>query len=478
MLKIVLALICALVISIATPSDSSAAPRKKGGPITTGGFSVTPTAGWYNFEGANRFESGLLTGLKLGYEYIGQSIPDSIGVEATVNNISTKLKDGGDSASAYLFRLDALYPILLKEKPVPYIVAGVGDLHTKAGSQSDDSPLFNYGLTLKYFMEDYLVLRADARHLLVYNDINTTNNFEFSVGVSYYFGKERKKAAPPLDTDGDGVPNTLDKCPNTRKGLKVDKFGCPTDSDFDGVPEAQDLCPDTPMGVPVDKNGCPAAAKPPGAVPIPIPIPIPIPSPDADGLSLPRLAPAGEIAASPLPMNPLQPTPSAAFAPIDFLQPIGNLGLKGAAAQPQVQVQPPQSAPLQAPPVVAAEPGAEPRKKLVRSVTVLFAVDSATVERKYQARLKEVASLLQANPGATALIEGHTDSMGTMQDNMKLSLARAENLKRALVSFGVDPRLLKVKGEGSLQPVASNAAEKGRQKNRRAVAKVQVLVYR
>jgi OOP family OmpA-OmpF porin len=461
-------------MSFAIPSDSSAAPRKKGGPITTGGLSVTPTAGWYNFEGADRFESGPLTGLKVGYEYIGQSIADSIGIEGTVNYVSTKLKSGSDSASAYLFRLDALYPILLKDKPVPYFVAGVGDLHTKAGSQSDDNPLFNYGVTLKYFMEDYLVLRADARHLLVYNNINTTNNFEFSVGVSYYFGKERKKAAPPLDTDGDGVPNTLDKCPNTRKGLKVDQSGCPVDSDFDGVPEAQDLCPDTPMGVPVDKNGCPAGAQPPGAVPIPIPIPIPLPA--ADSAPLPRLAPAGEIAASPLPMNPLNPTPRAAFAEVDFLQPIGSLGLKSAASQPQVQVQPPQAAPSQAP--AAAEPGDEAGKKLVRSVTVLFAVDSSVVERKYLARLKEVASLLKANPGTTALIEGHTDNTGSLQDNMELSLARAENLKRALVRFGVDPRLLKVKGEGPRQPVASNATEKGRQKNRRAVAKVQVLVYR
>ncbi len=463
-------------MSFAIPSDSSAAPRKKGGPITTGGFSVTPTVGWYNFEGADRFESGPLSGLKVGYEYIGQSIPDSIGFEGTVNYISTKLKNGGDSASAYLFRLDALYPILLKDKPVPYFVAGVGDLHTKAGSQSDDSPLFNYGVTLKYFMEDYLVLRADARHLLVYNDINTTNNFEFSVGVSYYFGKERKSSAPPLDTDGDGVPNTLDKCPNTRKGLKVDKFGCPIDSDFDGVPEAQDLCPDTPMGVSVDKNGCPASAPAPGV--LPIPIPIPIPSAAAEGTQLPRLAPVGEIAASPLPMNPLHPTPRAAFAEIDFLQPIGNLGpMKSAAQQPQVQVQPPQSAPAPVP-VAAAEPESEAGKKLVRSVTVLFSVDSAEVGRKYLARLKEVASVLKANPGTTALIEGHTDDTGTLQDNIELSLARAENLKRALVRYGVDPRLLKVKGEGPLQPVASNATEKGRQKNRRAVAKVQVLVYR
>lgn len=479
--KIVLALVCALIMSITFPCGSSAAPRKKGQPITTGGFSVTPTVGWYNFEGADLFESGPLTGLKFGYEYIGKNIADSIGIEGSVNYVSTKLKTGSESATAYLFRLDALYPVLLKDKTAPYIVAGIGDLRTKAGSLSDDSPLFNYGVTVKYFMEDYLVLRADARHLLVYNNINTNNNFELSVGVSYYFGKERPKSVP-LDTDGDGVPNTQDKCANTRKGLKVDKFGCPTDSDYDGVPEAQDLCPDTPRGVRVDKNGCPESAK--------VPVSASVPAPAAEGVSLSGLPPAGEVVASPLPMNPLHPTPKAAFADMDFLQPVGNLGpLKSAPAKPAVQLPPTVQLPppVQLPPrekasapqpVITADPSSVVGKTLVGTVTVLFAVDSSDVSPKYLGQIKKIADLLKANPGATALVEGHTDNTGALRENLKLSLRRAENLKRALVRYGVDPRLLAVKGEGPLQPVASNETERGRQKNRRAVTKVQVQIYR
>jgi OOP family OmpA-OmpF porin len=61
----------------------------------------------------------------------------------------------------------------------------------------------------------------------------------------------------PLDTDGDGVPDYLDKCPDTPKGVKVDSNGCPLDSDGDGVPDYLDKCPDTPKGVPVDAAGCP-----------------------------------------------------------------------------------------------------------------------------------------------------------------------------------------------------------------------------
>jgi len=65
----------------------------------------------------------------------------------------------------------------------------------------------------------------------------------------------------PMDTDGDGVPDYLDKCPNTPASVKVDKFGCPLDSDGDGVPDYLDKCPDTPKGASVNEKGCWAYAS-------------------------------------------------------------------------------------------------------------------------------------------------------------------------------------------------------------------------
>lgn len=60
----------------------------------------------------------------------------------------------------------------------------------------------------------------------------------------------------PLDSDGDGVPNYLDQCPNTPEGVKVDTKGCPADSDEDGVPDYLDQCPRTPKGATVNEVGC------------------------------------------------------------------------------------------------------------------------------------------------------------------------------------------------------------------------------
>ncbi len=60
------------------------------------------------------------------------------------------------------------------------------------------------------------------------------------------------------DTDGDGVADKLDKCPNTEAGIKVDGSGCPLDVDGDGIPDSKDSCP-TEKGT-AEYNGCPAPA--------------------------------------------------------------------------------------------------------------------------------------------------------------------------------------------------------------------------
>jgi len=64
--------------------------------------------------------------------------------------------------------------------------------------------------------------------------------------------------AAPMDgdADGDGVPDSKDRCPNTPKGAPVNADGCPKDSDGDGVPDYKDNCPGTPAGTKVDPKGC------------------------------------------------------------------------------------------------------------------------------------------------------------------------------------------------------------------------------
>lgn len=67
----------------------------------------------------------------------------------------------------------------------------------------------------------------------------------------------------PFDSDGDGVPDHLDRCPDTPYEIQVDKNGCPMDEDLDGVPDHLDQCPGTLPGVQVDENGCELVIAPP-----------------------------------------------------------------------------------------------------------------------------------------------------------------------------------------------------------------------
>ncbi|SDM17950.1 OmpA-OmpF porin, OOP family [Daejeonella rubra] len=68
------------------------------------------------------------------------------------------------------------------------------------------------------------------------------------------------------DSDGDGVADKLDKCPNTEAGIKVDGSGCPLDVDADGIPDSKDACP-TVKGT-AALNGCPEFASSGPVVPI------------------------------------------------------------------------------------------------------------------------------------------------------------------------------------------------------------------
>jgi len=63
-------------------------------------------------------------------------------------------------------------------------------------------------------------------------------------------------AAKVMDSDGDGVPDDKDACPNTPRGVPVNAVGCPLDSDGDGVPDYKDKCPGTPAGARVNADGC------------------------------------------------------------------------------------------------------------------------------------------------------------------------------------------------------------------------------
>ena len=73
----------------------------------------------------------------------------------------------------------------------------------------------------------------------------------------YSIFEMRVYGLPAADTDGDGVDDSIDQCPQTAPGSNVNSQGCVTlDTDSDGVLDGQDQCPNTPAGTIVDGTGC------------------------------------------------------------------------------------------------------------------------------------------------------------------------------------------------------------------------------
>jgi outer membrane protein OmpA-like peptidoglycan-associated protein len=111
---------------------------------------------------------------------------------------------------------------------------------------------------------------------------------------------------------------------------------------------------------------------------------------------------------------------------------------------------------------------AKPPEKLCMTLQVQFDTDSAAIKPQYRDEIAKVADYMKKYPETTALIEGHTDNVGGLDYNMKLSQNRAESVVNELVnSFGIERTRLSAKGYGYTRRVAYNSTAEGRQQNRR-----------
>ncbi len=101
------------------------------------------------------------------------------------------------------------------------------------------------------------------------------------------------------------------------------------------------------------------------------------------------------------------------------------------------------------------------------SLHINFDTDKSTLRIDSQTVVDEIKKLLDANADLKLSIEGHTDNTGSADHNRQLSSARARSVLDTLVGLGIDPSRLSSKGFGPDKPVADNADEAGRAKNRR-----------
>jgi len=111
--------------------------------------------------------------------------------------------------------------------------------------------------------------------------------------------------------------------------------------------------------------------------------------------------------------------------------------------------------------------------KVTFDAGILFDFDKASLRPASEVELQKLAVILNKYPDTNVLLEGHTDSKGTEEYNLRLSQERAQSVENYLAGQGVMATRFSIMGYGESQPVASNDTEEGRQLNRR----VEVAIY-
>jgi OmpA-OmpF porin, OOP family len=302
-----------------------------------GAFSISPYIGGFVYDDHQQFplkQNRVTYGFRLGYD-----VTDHFGTELVGSFVKPEYWAADHDFNDWLGHLDILYNFLPHCRIDPYLVVGGGVQSmrypkTAGGHQTDG--IFNVGAGFKFFVSDDVAIRIDGRHIFDYqDDQETIHNWEYSAGVSFLFGGTKEAVA---------------------------------------------------------------------AVETPAPV--------------------------------AQPAPPEEPAPV----------------------------------VPAAEPSPG-HYKYCETLHTEFDVDRAIVRPEYYPEINKVCDFMKKYPSTTGVIEGHTDNVGSAEHNMDLSQRRAQAVVDYMVqNCGIDRSRLTAKGYGMTRPVADNATDEGKQKNRRIEA--------
>ena len=132
----------------------------------------------------------------------------------------------------------------------------------------------------------------------------------------------------------------------------------------------------------------------------------------------------------------------------------------------------PVAAAAPAPAAKAAPAPAPTSEKVTFAADAFFDFDKSVLKPEGKAKLDDLTSKLQGMNLEVIIAVGHTDSVGSVAYNQKLSVRRAEAVKAYLVSKGIESNRVYTEGKGKSQPVADNKTAAGRAKNRRVEIEV------
>ena len=344
------------------------------------------------------------------------------------------LPGGTGSDDTTMFWGNLLFkPVPAWDNIQPFIVAGAGRTELEFDDVQDDvdDTQVNLGAGAFVQLSPRVSIRGDLRG--VYSDEEGgITPFAF-LGMTAFTGPVDR--SPPPDTDGDGVPDRRDKCPNTPPGRNVDETGCELDSDGDGVVDGDDQCPNTPAGKEVDSRGCP-------------------PDQDTDGDGVPDRS-------DDCPDTPAGVAVNARGCPLDS---------DGDGVPDYMDKCPDSEAGAK---VDAQGCYVELEETVTIDLNLEFDTNSDVIRASERPKIQEVVTFLRQYPTTNAVLEGHTDSDGSQAYNQQLSERRARAVYNYLVQeANLAASRLSFVGYGETRPIASNETAAGKQRNRRVSAVV------
>ncbi|MCB1582079.1 MAG: OmpA family protein [Marinicella sp.] len=221
-------------------------------------------------DGQKNLESDFGFGLGLG-----KFINENWSLDFELDHASFDAEDTGGSVDQTGLGLMTRYHFNSGSSLRPFLGIGAGYLdHNGSGAARavDSSDLMlNLSAGLRKSITDRVGFITEVKYRLDTDDYTGTANsyddYLFSMGLNIALGAAKStpaadpivEPAPQLDSDGDGVSDQSDRCPNTPAGMEVDMYGCHDvdgDDDNDGVMNSADKCPDTRAGAVVDADGC------------------------------------------------------------------------------------------------------------------------------------------------------------------------------------------------------------------------------
>ncbi|MFT7688342.1 MAG: OOP family OmpA-OmpF porin [Candidatus Azotimanducaceae bacterium] len=208
--------------------------------------------------GVTKFDDGIGEdphwSLGLGYQFNNPWAIEFVYSDANADDDRT-----GVDVDFTRWHLDGLYHLNKIGDYRPYVTfgGGRGEYDFSTGP-SDTDTLLNVGVGVKYEFAENTSVRSEFK-LFDGNDLDVAE-YAFSVGIHHVFAASapaRAAVQQPLDSDNDGVLDSVDQCPTTPAGEAVNKLGCELDSDRDGIADKNDRCPGTTdqMAI-IDSKGC------------------------------------------------------------------------------------------------------------------------------------------------------------------------------------------------------------------------------